>query len=593
MRDRENLINELKNLLLRYVSTSTGERWIESLKPDYSRALRDFKLLKNILMEHELGHSLSFPMFPDIGEVFAYFDKFGVLTGEKLVVLADFINKALKFRERIHSADVSSYLNIGKELISFAEDINKYIDRDGKIKAFINPTLKELYDRRNKLRENLLNAYAKIINIHWDKLRERQPVIKNGRLTLPVISNYQIEGVIHGYSHTTETIFVEPYDIVPLQNQVIQLDDRIREEENRIIGRLITRFLDLKDNLKKLYDNLGFVDSLYARAKFYLDFKCCIPEFSKNGEIVLKNCKEPILCSRLRDKVVPLNFQAKKMALLITGPNAGGKTIALRTIAFAVIMASMGIPIIAEKAIIPYGSNVFPLGFSSMGDVSKDLSHFAAEIIEMKKILEQVKPFDIVIFDEIFSSTDPDESSALSFATAKYLSDRKVYVFISTHFSTLKILASESDFFEVASLEDYSLVVGKVGESKGLKTAEALGLPEEIIKLAKETFEKIPASILKIKEQYERKLKEIEMENRRLKELKRELITTISYAKRGKIEKVPEDLIKEESKISVGKEYFIKSLGIKGEVVEVKGNIVRVKIRNLIVEVDKKDILEA
>jgi len=228
-----------------------------------------------------------------------------------------------------------------------------------------------------------------------------------------------------------------------------------------------------------------------------------------------------------------------------------------------------------------------------MGDVSKDLSHFAAEILEMKKILEQVKPFDIVIFDEIFSSTDPDESSALSFATAKYLSDRKVYVFISTHFSTLKILASESDFFEVASLEDYSLVVGKVGESKGLKTAETLGLPEEIIKLAKETFEKIPASILKMKEQYERKLKEIEMENQRLKELKRELIMTISYAKKGKIEKVPEGLIKEEGEISVGKEYFIKSLGIKGEVVEVKGNIVRVKIRNLIVEVDKKDILEA
>ncbi len=591
MRDRENLIDELRNLLLRYVSTSTGERWIKSLKPDYSKALRDFKLLKNIIMEHELGHSLSLPMFPDIGEVFVYFDKFGVLTGEKLIVLADFINKALKLREGIHSANVSSYLNIGRELVSFAEDINRYIDRDGKVKVFINPSLKELYNRRNKLRQNLLNAYARIINIHWDKLRERQPVIKNGRLTLPVISNYQIDGVIHGYSHTTETIFVEPYDIVPLQNQVIQLDDRIREEENRIIGGLIKRFLDLKDSLKRLYDSLGFIDSLYARAKFHLDFKCCIPEFSRNGEIVLKNCREPILCSRLRDKVVPLNFHAKKKALLITGPNAGGKTITLRTIAFAIIMASMGVPVIAEKAIIPYGSRVFPLGFSSMGDISKDLSHFAAEIVEMKKILKEVKPFDVVIFDEIFSSTDPDESSALSFATAKYLSDRKVYVFISTHFSTLKLLASEADFFEVASLEDYSLIVGKIGESKGLKTAETLGLPEEIIKSAKDIFEKIPASILKIKEKYERKIKEIERESQKLKELKRDLITTISYAKRGKVERVPERLVrKDEGEISVGKEYFIKSLGIKGKVVEVKGNIVRVKIRNLIVEVDRKDL---
>ncbi len=591
MGDRERFINDIRKLVAKYSSTSVGERFILSLNPDYTRAVKDFKLISEVLREYEMGHSLSLPVFPNMDEVFEYFNKFGVLTGEKLYTIAEFIEKLVRLREGIHSINLASYINITNELLGFSERIKANISKDGSIKTVKNPLLRDLYEKRNKVRDELLNLYAGIIDKYWDKLRERQPVMKNGRLTLPVISNYKIEGVIHGYSYTTETVFVEPYEVIPLQNHLIQIDDRIREEEKRILGRLINDFLRLKDNLANLHKSLGFIDSIYARAKFYLEFKCCFPEFSKDGKFELVECREPILFNRLKEKTVPISIKTDKFALLITGPNAGGKTVSLRTVAYSILMASMGIPIPAKKAVIPFGSDVFPLGFTPLGSVEEGISHFVGELKGIKGILEEVKGYDFVIFDEIFSSTDPDEASALAYAIAKYLSDKRVYVFMSTHFSSLKILAQHSEFFNISTLENYRLVIGKLGESSGIYTAKVVGLPEEVIKHAEDVFMQIPSYIQKLREEYESKVKRLEKEKREIEGLKRKLIVVLASAKEGKQPEEAEKILTTGETLELGKEYFIKNLGVKGTLLEIKGNKAKVKVRNMVIEVDKNNLV--
>jgi DNA mismatch repair protein MutS2 len=591
MGDRERFVKEIKGLLVKYASTSSGEKAILSLRTDYERAIRDFKLISEVLREYSEGRSLSLPNIPSMDEIFDYFGKFGVLTGENLYTIAEFIEKTSRFRESLHSANLASYLPITRELLSFSKQIKDNISRDGQIRTVKNPLLKELYEKRNEVREQLLKAYSEIILKNREKLREGQPVIKNGRLTLPVISNFSFDGVIHGYSYTTETIFVEPYEVVPIQNRLIQLDDRIREEERRILGNLVGNFIRLKEGIIKLHEGIGLIDGVYARAKFYLDFDCTIPEFSKDGRFEILEGREPLLYSKIRQKTVPISIKLDKFALLITGPNAGGKTITLRTIAFAVLMAGMGIPVPAKKAVIPYGAEVFPMGFSQEGAPEEGISHFVGELKGIKGILERVKQYDFVIFDEIFSSTDPDEASALAYSICKYLSERSVYSLISTHFPSLKILALNSDFFNVATLENFRVVMGKVGESRGIQTARAVGLTEDIVSYAEEIYRNIPSYLVSLRERYEEGLKKIERERAEIEEMRRKLLSAISRVRKGERVEELEGFLKEERELEVGKEYFVKSLGVKGTLLEIKGNRAKVKIRNIVVDVDKGDLI--
>ncbi len=592
MRDRELLIKEIKKIVSGYASTSVGERKVVSIKSDYTVAERDFRLIMDVLREYEYGHSLTFPVFPPMDEVFGYFEKFGVLSAEKLYMLSDFVDKVIRLRESIHSTNLAYYLNIPPEIVKFSNEIKRSISRDGTIKASKRPLLKELYEKRNKLRQELLNRFAAIINEHSDKLREGQPVIKNGRLTLPVISNYSVEGVVHGYSYTTETVFVEPYEVIPLQNQVIKIDDRIRDEERKILGNLINTFISNAGKIKDIYENLGFVDSIYSRARFYLDFKCCIPEFSRGKGLEILEGRELLLYSKIKEKTVPLSVKPKSRVFLITGPNAGGKTVALRNIAGVILMASMGIPVPAKKAVIPYGSRVFMSGFyDEVG--GSEFSHFTRELMNVKEFLDRAKSGDVVILDEVFSSTDPDEASSLAYAVSEYLYNKGVYVFISTHFPALKILISSNDNFEVATLENYKLAPGRTGESGGIQMAEVVGIPENVIETARNIYSTLPSYMAKLKDEYSRKIRKIERELEDIRRLKVELQNAIHSAKRGEIKKKFYELVREDKKegVEVGKEYFVKSLGIKGKVVGIRGNKVKIKVRNLEIEVSINDIV--
>ncbi len=582
---------EILDLIAGYCSTSVGERIVYSLRPDYSRAKVDFNDIATVLSEYERGMSLSFPSIPDVSDVFSYLEKYGTLNGEKLVTVARFVDKVLDLRERIHSNRLARYLNVPTHLIRISREIKDNLTPSGEVRKDRHSTLSDLIKKRNEIREKLLLLYSDIVKKHYDKLREKQPVIKGGRLSLAVISNFKIDGIVHGFSATTETVFVEPYEVVPIQNTLVQVEDQIKEYESRIIKTLSAKVVRSIDLIRRIYENVGKLDSVFARARFALDFKATVPKFGKR--LVIKEGREPVLYRVKKGKVVPLDLEMDKYALLITGPNAGGKTVALRTVAFTVLMASMGIPVPARSVEVPEGSRVHMLGFETESDVRSGLSNFTSELQTLRDIVARAREGDVVLFDEVFASTDPDEASVLAYSLAKYFSDRGIYILMSTHFSTLKMLAKTSDFFTVSTVEDYRLVPGKVGESGGLRTARAF-LPPEIVSYAEELLKKVPSYIVRLREEYERKLQKLAQEREEVRRTLREVRAVLSdrSGKRdvGKVYRMIEE-VAPKREIREGEEYFIKSLGVRGKVVKVDGDRVKVKVRNFVLDVRAEDLM--
>jgi len=584
------LREDILRLVGGYCSTAVGERTVLELKPDYQRAKSELADVATVLSEYEKGMSLTFPQIPDVEEVFSFLQKYGTLNGEKLVLVAKFIDGIVKLRERIVSNRLARYLNVPHNLVRLARDIKANLTPSGNVRVDRHSTLSQLIERRNEIRERLLSLYGDIIRRHQDKLREHQPVMKGGRLSLAVISNYKIDGIVHGFSATTETIFVEPYEVVPIQNALVQVEDQIRDYESRILKTLANRVIRSVEHIRRLYRNLGRLDSIFARARFSLDYGGVIPQFG--SKVRLKGAREPILYRVKGKDTVPLDLELPTYALLITGPNAGGKTVALRTVAFSVLMASMGIPVPAEEVEVPEGARVFLLGFEDEGSVKSGLSSFTSELQKLREILSQVREGDIVLFDEVFASTDPDEASVLAYSTAKYLAERRIYILMSTHFSTLKLLAKTSDIFTVSTVEGYRLVMGKVGESGGLKAAKAF-LPPEIVSYAEELLKEVPSYIVRLREEYERKLQKLARERQEVRESLRKIRAALS--ERGKVP--VEEIYREVEKVSPvkeireGQEYFVKTLGLKGKVLKVKDGKVIVRVRNFEVEVRREDLL--
>ncbi|NPB02801.1 MAG: hypothetical protein GXO39_00060 [Thermotogae bacterium] len=583
----DKLREEILGIVSGFCSTSVGEKVVLSLRPDYEAAKREFGDIAVALSEYENGMSLSFPRIPDLEEVFSYLDKFGSLDGTKLWTVADFVEGVLNLRSKVHSNRLARYLHVPSHLVRLSRQIRENLSPEGRIRTDKHSTLARLISRRNEVREKLLSTFSDIIRTHREKLREGKPVIKGGRLSLAVISNYRLDGIVHGFSATTETIFVEPYEVVPLQNTLIQLEDQIREYEERILRSLSTRVIRSANVLRRIYSNLGKLDSIFARAKFSIEYDARIPRFGDSLKLI--KVREPILYRTKGKDTVPLDLDLKNKALLITGPNAGGKTVSLRTVASAILMASMGIPVLAEESEIPYGARVFMLGFEDETDLRRGLSSFTSELAHLREIVAEAEEGDVVLFDEVFASTDPDEASALAYSTAEYLSKRGTYVLMSTHFSTLKVLAKNSALFEVATVEEYRLVMGSVGESGGIRTARAF-LPAEIVNRADEILRRVPSYILELRREYEEQVEKLRRERKEVRESLRRIRAAIGRGDVGQVYAEVESSVGRPP-IEEGKEYLIKKLGVRGKVLRIKDEDAVVQVRNFQLVVKLEDLI--
>jgi len=327
--------------------------------------------------------------------------------------------------------------------------------------------------------------------------QEKLITVRNGRYVLPIKSEFkgQLEGIVHDHSHSKMTIFLEPLEVVGQNNELSMLLEEERQEERRILSRLTRRIGEFHQELLRDLEILGEVDLLYAKVKLSQKMGGITPFINRDGTVRLLGVRHPLLYMREGDRTVPItiHLDGYSKALIISGANAGGKTVALKTLGLLSLMAQSGMHIPAmEGSEIP----LYHLVFADIGDeqnIRENLSTFSAHIRSLTRILEKSGRFSLILLDELGVGTNSREGSALAIGVLDYLLDREATVVVTTHLDELKAYGylnrgatNVSVAFDSETLEPkYDLIYGNSGSSNAFLVAEKLGFPKAVLGIAR------------------------------------------------------------------------------------------------------------
>lgn len=394
------------------------------------------------------------------------------------------------------SALKASFARI-EPLPQLEKDIQRVIGPDGEIQDNASAALASLRRKLRKSAGTVRNRMSTLVKKYGESgyLNEQQAGIKGGRLVLPVLSSYKhkIQGVIQDMSNTGTTTFIEPFEIIELNNHIKTMEVEEQQEVHRILRDLTARLHPHHGEIFNNNEVLMELDTYFALAKFGKTFACTIPTLSEAGEFKLKSARNPRLA--LQRKVVPLDLDmdSATSTLIITGPNAGGKTVALKTIGLLALMSNSGVPVpAAEGSIIPFFDNIF----SDIGDqqsLVNDLSTFSAHIGSIINILDTATPQSLVLLDELGTGTDPAEGGALARAILESLGNNGAKTIATTHLGDLKVYAHEAEnvmngameFDQEALKPTYKFQSGVPGSSYGFEISKRLGLSGKILNVAR------------------------------------------------------------------------------------------------------------
>jgi DNA mismatch repair protein MutS2 len=310
-----------------------------------------------------------------------------------------------------------------------------------------------------------------------------------------------VQGIVHGASGTGQTVFVEPFETVDANNQLVQFSEEEAAEIFRILRGLTERLRMVRGPLVSAVETIAELDSVFARARFARDFDATIPEFAAKAELEFVALRHPVLEDKLRKEkrpIVPMTLAlgGDQKLLVISGPNTGGKTVALKSTGLAALSAQCGIPVAAQKAVLPLFDRVL-VDIGDEQSIAADLSTFSSHMLNLKSILESATPSSLILVDEMGTGTAPEEGAALAVALLDELRAKNCFVLATTHHDRLKTYAATSpgvvnaavEFDEVNLRPTYRLTVGVPGGSSGIAIAKRLGLTQRIIDRARELME--------------------------------------------------------------------------------------------------------
>lgn len=403
--------------------------------------------------------------------------------------------------------------------------LNQIIDDEGLI--YDNATTNLARIRRSiNTRINTINQkLEKLLVKYGDFLTERVIVTRNDRYCLCFNVSYKnkIKGVIHDISSSGQTVYIEPDETRTIMAEV----EILRAEENQEIQKILANVSNqLAMNIETLKNNLEIfldLDLIFAKANYGYVINGVNPQLNTDGFINLIQARHPLIAA---EKIVPINFKLDKNAptMIITGPNTGGKTVALKTVGLLTLMAQSGLLIPAKE-----GSSVaiFENIYADIGDeqsLEQSLSTFSSHMTKIKKIIDNVTAKDLVIIDELGSGTDPVEGTSLAIAILDYLREKKPNLLVTTHYSELKLYAFEqtdivtaSVAFDEETLEPkYFLQIGLTGSSNAILIANRLGIRKEIIKHATQIVSGRQTDVAKILEKLALKEQELDRRNNEL-----------------------------------------------------------------------------
>ena len=380
------------------------------------------------------------------------------------------------------------------------ENISRSVDEDGHVPDEASKELKSVrnsiqtaHNRIRKKTAEIFDAYT-----HAGYTREGEITIRDGRFVIPVRADRRnkVKGIVHDESATGGTVFVEPYEAIEINAELEKLVRQERKEVERIIRALSTQVFGIKNELQNNLEILAETDVIYAKARFSGKYHCAHPKVNNKNIVNIYFGRHPLLLDTHGEKgVIPLDLEIgeKYNTLVITGPNAGGKTVALKTVGLICIMVKAGMHIPAQS-----NSNigVFSEIYTDIGDgqsIENDLSTFSSHISKVSRILKAKNKDTLILLDEIGASTDPAEGASLSMSILTELTKRKYITLATTHQGILKSFAYKTAGVENGSMEfdkknitpTYRFRSGIPGSSYAFEISKRHGLPQYIIDRAR------------------------------------------------------------------------------------------------------------
>ncbi len=495
----------LKGLVAELTESPIGARLFEELTPLALRSelQKQFNVTKECLQLLESGKCLKLAEVQDLTALFQRARIEGnTLSPEELLLVLKLVICAQSAKRLlcISAQPLPNLFDIGRALpdLSFLiSKISSVINDSAEIEDDATPALKKIRNQIQIARNRIYRSLTSILQWHnrAHQIQDDVITVRNERFVIPVRTEKRrgLPGVVHGASSSGSTVFLEPLETVELNNQLM----RLKEEEDREIRSILqTLTSSVRESLKPLHDMvrlLGFLDFSFAKARFFQKYRCCIPQLNEERVLRIADGRHPILDKTLRaqgEEIIPLSvdLDGSQHVLVITGPNTGGKTVALKTIGLLTLMALSGIPVPAAIG----NFCTFQKVFADIGDrqsISENLSTFSGHLINIKGILERADSSSLVLIDELGTGTDPSDGAALGIALVENLRRKGATTVVTTHLNRLKFYAAKTTAVRNASVEfdeatfrpTYRLIHGIPGSSSGIEIARRLGLDESII----------------------------------------------------------------------------------------------------------------
>jgi len=532
----------LRALIARYVSSDFGRARLDAVAPGTdTQAIEERHELIAEAMDYVRETSVPFNGLEAFPNSMARLATPGAtLDVAEIEAVQDFISQVTGLSARWKSAEaphprLRTMVRVLPDLGQLGVLIGRAV-RGGQIDENYSPALKRIRRELDRARERINRKFQAMIRDDRLAAQLQDEIVtqRNGRFVIPVRMDQKsrVNGIVHGTSSSGATVFMEPLEALEMNNDLVRLREEEEREVRRILGEISDRLRESFSELEQATRGLGEIEVVFAIARFGREFDCVPPRFT-NGPITIRQGRHPLVESRLRKQgktVVPLSVELARehRILVISGPNAGGKTVVLKTIGLFALMAQSGIPVPAFDVVLP----TFDRVLADIGDrqsIANELSTFSAHALAIARMTRVATADSLILLDEVGSSTEPNEGAALAVAVLEHFRGVGARTVATTHFNRLKMYAeitasvrNAAMEFDEATLEPtYRLIEGLAGQSSGIRIGERFGLPPSLIESARRSLDQNELDASRYVDELRRRVSELEGATRRLEEDKR------------------------------------------------------------------------
>ncbi|WP_374713339.1 endonuclease MutS2 [Symbiobacterium terraclitae] len=491
---------KIKEMLAERCATSLGREVVESLMPatDFLEVQHRQAETSEARRLYLAGHAIPLGGLHDLRPHVGRAVRGGTLEPADLLDVADTAASSRRLKRFLEEQEGVPILNaLSRMLGTFSRleaEIRQAIDEHGEVRDDASPALHDIRRAMRTLQNRMKDRLDAFVRGPAAKyLQDPIVTIRDNRFVVPVKIEYraQVPGIVHDQSGSGSTLFIEPLAVVEMNNELKELALKEREEVQRILTRLSSLVADESDSLLDTLQSVAQIDFASAKGKLSLDLDCIEPELAREPLLEIRKGRHPLL----QGKAVPIDVHIGITfdTLVITGPNTGGKTVALKTMGLFVLMAQAGLHLPAG-----YGTRVgiFQQVFVDVGDeqsIEQSLSTFSGHMTNIIRILNALEGPALVLMDELGAGTDPTEGAALAMSILEHLHARGAKTVATTHYSELKTYAYTRSRVENASVEfdvetlqpTYRLLIGVPGSSNAFEISRRLGLSPHIVDRAR------------------------------------------------------------------------------------------------------------